>query len=57
VQPVGNEDRWSTKPFEPVEKGGRLYGRGVADDKGGIMTHVAAVACYSEVRRDRCPAT
>lgn len=46
VQPVGNEDRWSTKPFEPVEKGGRLYGRGVADDKGGIMTHVAAVACY-----------
>lgn len=46
VQPVGNEDRWSTKPFEPVEKGGRLYGRGVADDKGGVMTHVAAVACY-----------
>lgn len=46
VQPVGNESRWSTAPFEPVEKGGRLYGRGVADDKGGVMTHVAAVACY-----------
>ncbi len=46
VQPVGNEARWSTAPFEPVEKGGRLYGRGVADDKGGVMTHVAAVACY-----------
>lgn len=46
VQPVGNEARWSTSPFEPVEKGGRLYGRGVADDKGGVMTHVAAVACY-----------
>ena len=46
VQPVGNEARWSTPPFEPVEKGGRLYGRGVADDKGGVMTHVAAVACY-----------
>ena len=46
VQPVGNEARWATAPFEPVEKGGRLYGRGVADDKGGVMTHVAAVACY-----------
>ncbi len=46
VQPVGNETRWATAPFEPVEKGGRLYGRGVADDKGGVMTHVAAVACY-----------
>ena len=46
VQPVGNETRWATAPFEPLEKGGRLYGRGVADDKGGVMTHVAAVACY-----------
>ena len=46
VQPVGNEARWATAPFEPVEKGGRLYGRGVADDKGGVMSHVAAVACY-----------
>lgn len=46
VQPVGREDRWTTSPFEPVEKQGRLYGRGTADDKGGVMTHIAAVASY-----------
>ena len=46
VQPVGRIDRWATDPFEPVERDGRLYGRGTSDDKGGVMAHVAAAASW-----------
>ena len=44
VQPADPLDLWESDPFKPVEKEGRLYGRGAADNKGPQMAHIAAVA-------------
>lgn len=43
VQPQGEDEHWDSSPFEPTLKGDRLFGRGAADDKAGVMAHIAAI--------------
>lgn len=52
VQPPGNLDDWDTPPFEPTLKNGRIYARGAADDKAGIVAHLTAIETLRKLAGD-----
>ncbi|MEX0837794.1 MAG: dipeptidase [Gemmatimonadota bacterium] len=48
VQPSEPLDEWTSPPFEPTERDGRIYARGAADDKGQLYMHVKALETLRE---------
>ncbi len=46
VQPPDPLDLWETPPFEPVERGGKLFARGACDDKGQLFIHAKAAESW-----------
>lgn len=51
VQPAKKSDGWKSNPFSLTQKNKRLYGRGSADNKGQILTHLYSVANLIKQKR------
>jgi len=50
VQPPEPLELWTSPPFQPTLRDGKLYGRGVSDNKGNIAARVAAIKAWRNVR-------
>jgi len=50
VQPAEPLDLWTSPPFEPTVRDGRIYARGSVDDKGQLFLHIKALEAYLAVR-------
>ncbi|MFT4297310.1 MAG: dipeptidase [Micropruina sp.] len=46
VQPTGDVALWTSDPFRVRAEGERLFGRGVVDDKAGVMVHLAVLRAF-----------
>ena len=46
VQPPDPLEQWTTPPFEPTIRDGKVFARGSTDDKGQMYTHVASAAAW-----------
>ena len=49
VQPPDPLDKWLSPPFEPTVRDGKLYARGVSDDKGPLLIPILVAAAYKAV--------
>jgi acetylornithine deacetylase/succinyl-diaminopimelate desuccinylase-like protein len=49
VQPPGADELWDSQPFKTEIRNGRMYGRGAADDKAGVIAHVYAIKALREL--------
>jgi len=49
VQPPDPLHLWTTPPFEPTVRDGKLYARGAVDDKGQVQMHLAAIEAHLRV--------
>ncbi len=54
VQPAEPLDLWTSPPFEPAVRDGKIYARGAVDDKGQVFLHVKALEAHLRVR-ERLP--
>ncbi len=52
VQPAEPFDLWDSLPFEPEIRNGRLYGRGVADNKGDTTLRIWTLKAFKETGTD-----
>jgi len=52
VQPPDPLNLWDSPPFEPVIREGKLFARGVADNKGQMIAHILAAHAFKSTERD-----